>query len=231
MSDDPSTGPDAPGGDDRPELRVEVYSDYTCPWCYVGLSRLDRLRERLEGRVELDVTWRPFEIHPEVPEEGMPVEELSYSEEQWERMMEELRRQAEAEGLEVGERPKVSNTHEALMAGAWAQAERPERFEAFHRALFRAYFAEGRDLGDRAVLRGVAERVGLDGDELEAALAEGAGEGELEATAREARRLGITGTPTFVFGGTHAAVGARPTQDLRRAAEQALQERNAGGLA
>lgn len=212
--------------DDVPELRVEVYSDYTCPWCYVGLPRLERAREQLEGRAELDVTWRPFEIHPEVPEEGMPVEELSYSEEEWERMMEHLRRQAREEGLEVGARPRVSNTHEALMAGTWVQSERPERFDAFHEAMFRAYFAEGRDLGDRAVLREVAEEVGLDGDELEAALDRGAGEEEIEATRREARRLGISGTPTFVFGGTHAAVGAQPTEALRRAAEQALEERS-----
>lgn len=208
-----------------PDLTVEVYSDYTCPWCYVGLPRLERAREQLAGRVALDVTWRPFEIHPEVPEEGMPVEELAYSEEEWERMMEHLRRQAEEEGLEIGARPRVSNTHEALMAGTWVQTEHPEHFDAFHEALFRAYFAEGRDLGDRAVLREVAGEVGLDGHELETALEEGAGEEELEATRREARRLGISGTPTFVFGGNHAAVGAQPTEALVRAAEQAL---NAG---
>ncbi|NIP60570.1 MAG: DsbA family protein, partial [Gemmatimonadetes bacterium] len=59
---------------------VSVYSDYTCPWCYVGLRRLDRLREELPEGLELDVTWRPFEIHPEVPREGMPVEDLGYPE-------------------------------------------------------------------------------------------------------------------------------------------------------
>lgn len=214
------------GRDDEASARrvqVQVFSDYTCPWCYIGHARLERLRRRARGDLELDVTWRPFEIHPEVPEDGMPVEELPYSREQWETMMERLREQAEDEGLEIGARPFVSNTHEALMAGTRVQAEHPDRFPAFHEGLFRSYFSEGRDLGDRSVILDVARASGLDPDELDAALDEGAGEDALEETRREARRLGISGTPTFVFGGTHAAVGARPVEALRRAAESALE--------
>lgn len=203
-------------------VQVQVFSDYTCPWCYIGHARLERLRDRARDELELDVTWRPFEIHPEVPPDGMPVEELPYSREQWETMMERLREQAGDEGLEIGARPFVSNTHEALMAGTRVQAERPDRFPAFHEGLFRAYFSEGRDLGDRSVILDVARASGLDPDELDAALDEGAGEDALEETRGEARRLGISGTPTFVFGGTHAAVGARRVEDLRRTAEKAL---------
>lgn len=216
--------------DDPPgrRLQVEVFSDYTCPWCYIGHARLERLRRQERGALELEVTWRPFEIHPDVPEEGMPVEELPYSREKWETMMERLREQAESEGLEIGNRPFVSNTHEALMAGTWVQSERRDRFPAFHEGLFRAYFAEGRELGDRSVILDVARESGVDPDDLDAALDRGAGEDALEDTRREARRLGISGTPTFVFGGTHAAVGARPVEALRRAAGRALE---AGGSA
>lgn len=203
-------------------LDVQVFSDYTCPWCYIGHARLERLRRQLGGEDALDVTWRPFEIHPDVPEEGMPVEELPYSREQWEAMTARLREQAEEEGLEIGSRPLVSNTHEALMAGTWVQEELPERFPEFHEALFRAYFEEGRDLGDRPVLLEVAEERGVDPERLDDALEEGRGEEALEQTGREARSLGITGTPTFVFGGTHVAVGAQPTERLREAVHEAL---------
>ena len=208
---------------------VTVYSDYTCPWCYIGSRRLDRLREELPDDVALDVEWKPFEIHPEVPEEGMPVEELGYAEERWKMMQARLREQAAQEGLEMANRPKVSNTHEALAASAWAQAEDPGRFPAFHEALFEAYFAEGRDLGRREVILETAEACGLDRDALEAALEEGRLDPVLEETTREARRRGISGTPTYVFGDRHGAVGAQPVSHLRRVLEPALEEGQSEG--
>lgn len=208
-------------------IPVTVYSDYTCPWCYVGARRLERLREELAGEVGLRVEWRPFEIHPEVPPEGMPVEDLPYTPEQWEVMTEALRRHAEAEGLDLGSRPKVSNTHRALLAATYAQAEEPERFEEFHEALFRAYFAEGRDLGDAAVIRAVARESGMDVEGMEDALEDGRYEPVLEETTTEARRRGITGTPTFVFGDRYAAVGAQPVEALRRGVEAVLEDEGA----
>lgn len=206
------------------EVAVAVYSDYTCPWCYIGTVRLDRLESDLPEGVELDVEWKPFEIHPEVPAEGMPVEELGYPPDRWEAMTRELERQAREEGLEMGNRPKVSNTHRALVASAWAQAEEPEGFEDFHRILFRTYFADGRDLGDPEVLADAAREAGLDVERMNEALEGGEYEEALERTAAEARRLGITGTPTYVFGGRYAAVGAQPVEGLRRAMEAALED-------
>ena len=202
-------------------VRLEVFSDYTCPWCYVGWARLEKALGRLPPEVEVDVTWRPFEIHPEVPEEGMPVEELPYAPDVWARMQESLRAHAEAEGLEVGRRPKVSNTHRALAAGAYAQAEEPARFPDFHERLFKGYFAEGRDLGDPEVVAQLARDAGLDVERLEAALSEGRYEGAIRATGADARAMGITGTPTFVFDRRLAASGAQPVEVLLRAFREA----------
>lgn len=205
-------------------LPVSVYSDYTCPWCYIGNARLDRLKQALPDDVELQVEWKPFEIHPEVPPEGMPVEALPYPREQWDLMVANLRRQAVAEGLEIADRPKLSNTHDALAASAYVQAEEPEHFDAFHHALFRVYFGEGQDIGDRAILRGVATESGVDVARMQAALEQGRYEETLRETTATARRLGITGTPTFVFGERYGAVGAQPVEELRRVAERALAE-------
>ncbi len=222
-------GPGTGTSDSGPALvPVSVYSDYTCPWCYIGSRRLDRLKEKLSGRVTLDVEWKPFEIHPEVPREGMPVEELGYPEEQWKAMQARLREQAADEGLEIGNRPKVSNTHEALAAAAYAQDVEPDRFQAFHDALFRAYFGDGRDLGDREVLREIAGASGLDVSALSRALEEGRYDPVLQETTAEARRLGITGTPTYVFGERYGAVGAQPVAYLERTVERVLEERDGG---
>lgn len=207
--------------DEARTIRLEVFSDYTCPWCYVGWARLEKALDRLPPGVEADVEWRPFEIHPEVPPEGMPVEELPYPPDVWERMQEALRQNAAAEGLDVGQRPKVSNTHRALAAGSYAQAQEPERFPDFHERLFKGYFAEGRDLGDPEVIRSLAADAGLDVERMEAALEEGRYDAAIEETGADARRMGITGTPTFVFDRRLAASGAQPTDVLLSAFEQA----------
>lgn len=200
-------------------VQIEVFSDYTCPWCYVGWARLEKALEALpEGR-EVEVTWRPFEIHPEVPAEGMPVEDLPYPPEVWARMQEALRSAAAGEGLEVANRPKVANTHRALVASAWVQAERPDAFPRFHEGLFLAYFAEGRDLGAPDVVDDVATAAGVDAEVMNRAIDSGRWEESLTRTSMEARQMGITGTPTFVFDRSLAASGAQPAAVLLEAIE------------
>ena len=206
----------------RTTVHLDVFSDYTCPWCYVGWARLESALLRIPKGVDVDVRWRPYEIHAEVPPEGMPVEDLPYPPEQWARMQEALRLSAAEEGLDVGKRPKVSNTHRALMAGEYARVEEPQRFPAFHGALFKVYFAEGRDLGDPTVVEDVARSSGLDVGRMTKALDDGEYERAITATTDAARELGITGTPTFVFDKRFAVVGAQPIEALLQAVEAAL---------
>jgi len=204
-------------------VRVEVFSDYTCPWCYVGWARLEGALALLPDGVSPSIDWRPFEIHPEVPLEGMPVEDLPYPPDVWARMQDALRQSAAEEGLDVGKRPKVSNTHQALAAGAYAQAEEPDRFPMFHERLFKGYFAEGGDLGDPDVVERLASEAGLATARLNQALSEGRYESALTEATEDARRMGISGTPTFVFDRRFATSGAQPTETLLRAFEAALQ--------
>ena len=203
-------------------IDLEVYSDYTCPWCYIGWARLRDAIDRAGASVRVDVTWRPFEIHPEVPLSGMPVEDLPYAPEQWARMQAALRSAATAEGLEVGNRPKVSNTHRALAAAEYVQSEEPLRFPAFHEALFKGYFAEGHDLGDPDVVTRIALGAGVGVERMNRELDDGYGEQALAETSARARALGITGTPTFVFADRFAAAGAQPADVLVRAMHMAL---------
>ena len=170
------------------------------------------------------MTWRPFEIHPEVPPAGLPLADLGYEPAALAAMMEHLRRQAATEGIDFAPRSPASllvNTHRALAAGAWAQTTAPERFEAFHSAIFRANFCENRNIGDPAVLRDLAAAAGLDAAAIDAALEAGAGAAALREAAAEAHRRGITAVPAFVFGGRSVIVGAHPPAALVRAAERA----------
>ncbi len=205
-------------------IRLEVFSDYTCPWCYVGWARLEGALARLPEEVSVDVDWRPFEIHPEVPAQGMPVEDLPYPPEVWARMQAALRESAEAEGLEVGNRPKVSNTHRALVAASYVQAEEPEVFAVFHEHLFKGYFADGWDLGDPAVVDRLAAGAGVDVSRMRAAIEEGRYESALVVASEDARMMGITGTPTFVFDRRLATSGAQPTEVLLRAFDASMNQ-------
>jgi len=203
-------------------VQLEVFSDYTCPWCYVGWARLEKALTSLSREVSVDVDWRPFEIHAEVPLEGMPVEDLPYAPDVWDRMQESLRQSAASEGLSVGMRPKVSNTHRALSAGAYAQAEEPEHFPAFHERLFKGYFAEGHDLGNPGVIGELATEAGIDAARMNTALDSGGYESALADASRDAGMMGITGTPTFVFDRRFATSGAQPAEALVGAFEAAL---------
>jgi predicted DsbA family dithiol-disulfide isomerase len=205
-------------------VTLEVFSDYTCPWCYVGWARLEKALAALPPDIDVEVNWRPFEIHAEVPLEGMPVEDLPYPPDVWAQMQDALRASAAEEGLDVGKRPKVSNTHRALAAGSYAQAAEPDLFPAFHERLFKGYFAEGRDLGDPAVVDDLASQAGLDVPAMQKALAEGQYEAALSDTSQDAQLMGISGTPTFVFDRRYAASGAQPAEVLLRYIEAALQD-------
>ena len=183
---------------------------------------------QLAGRIALDVTWRPFEIHPEVPPAGVPLSSLGYDPDELAAMMGNLRRQAAAEGIDFAPRSPASllaNTHRALAASAWAQIEAPAQFAAFHRAIFSANFCEPRNIGDPKVLRKLAIGAGIDAARMDAALAAGAGEDALRDAALDARRRSITAVPAFVFGGSHVVVGAHPPAALVQAAEQAAAPR------
>ncbi len=164
---------------------------------------------------------RPFEIHPDVPIEGMPVEDLPYAPNVWARMQEALRTSAEAEGLDIAKRPKVSNTHRALVASAYVQSEEMARFPEFHERLFKGYFAEGHDLGDPAIVERLAMEAGVHVDQMRAAIESGRFESALSVTSSDASMLGISGTPTFVFDRRFAASGAQPSEVLIQGFESA----------
>jgi predicted DsbA family dithiol-disulfide isomerase len=193
--------------------------------------RLEQAAEMLSDRARLRVLWKPFEIHPEVPPGGMPLSALPYTAGEISAMIDNLRRQAAAEGLDFsglgGERGLV-NTHRALLAGCYAQEEEPERFDVFHHALFHAHFTEGRNINDDGVLKGLANSSGLDAARMTAALDAGTFEEVLRETTAEAARTTVTAVPAFSLGGRHLIVGAQPAAVLVKAIERILSAKNAG---
>jgi predicted DsbA family dithiol-disulfide isomerase len=182
----------------------------------VGERRLARLGEEYDVRV----VRRFLEIHPETPAEGKPVSELGYPPGQWARMMENLERMGRAEGIAFSERTFTTNSHKALLLAEAAKEEGSEVFEALNEGLFRAYFTEGRNIGDPRVLREVAQAVGVPAGRIGHAWSDAAYEDRLARDHAEAADIGITGIPTFIVDGRWIIEGAVPVEMLREAAKK-----------
>lgn len=203
----------------KPHLSVTVFSDYICPFCYVGDARLDKLRDGYE----LDVDWCFFEIHPDNPAEGKPVEELGYPPEQWQRMMANLEQMARDDGLPLATRTFTTNSHSALLLAEATRSLAPEAFDGLHKRLFEAYFAQSQNIGDRDVLRKIAAECGIAEDVAEQAWNDPVYEQRLRDQSWRAAQIGVQGVPAFLFG-RYMVAGAVPAETLYRAAETVLKE-------
>ncbi len=201
----------------KPELRVTVFSDYICPFCYIGSVRLARLGEEYD----LKVNWCLLEIHPETPAQGRPVEELGYPPEQWNAMMGELGAMAQAEAIVIRPHTFTTNSHQALLLAEAAKEQGRGVFYALHNRLFTAYFGDGLNIGDPDVLRQLAADSGVTSETVERAWTDPQYPTRLHHNLKAAQELEVTGTPTF-FIGTRKLTGALSVETLRHAACEAV---------
>jgi predicted DsbA family dithiol-disulfide isomerase len=202
------------------QLRIDVWSDIACPWCHVGKRRLEAALERFPHRDRVEVVWRSFELDPTAP----PVREAApyaarlagkygVSVAEAEAMLRRMTETAALDGLDFHfEKARPGNTFDAHRLLHLAHARGLQ--DALKERLFRAYLGEGEAIGDHEVLTRLAVEVGLDPQEVRAALAGDAYAAEVRADEAQARRLAIRGVPFFVLAGTHAVSGAQPTESM-----------------
>jgi len=206
-------------------LVVDVVSDVVCPWCYIGKRHLEAALAGLPDGTAAVVRWHPFELNPDLPAEG--VDRQGYLEAKFggpARAAEIYARVREA-GVRAGIAfdfeaiARQPNTREAHRLIAWSQAQGDAG--PLVERLFRAYFVEGRFLGDRDTLAALAADTGLDADAARAWLASGQGADAIEAAETRVRSLGIGGVPFFIFDGKVGLSGAQPPEAIREAIAQA----------
>jgi predicted DsbA family dithiol-disulfide isomerase len=205
--------------DNKPELKVSVFSDYICPFCYIGFLRLEKLRREFD----LKVNWALIEIHPDTPAAGQDLKERGYSSEQWHQMMDGLAVMAGEEGIVLAEQTRISNSRSALMLAEAAKEAGKEIFYSLHRGIFEAYFVQGRDIGEQAVLEVLAQDAGLNQEVFEIAFADPVYAERLNRNMMLARDAGVTGTPTYFFG-QRKITGAVETELLLATARQLTRE-------
>ena len=201
-----------PTGNDRTPLRIDVFSDTICPWCWIGKRRLDRTLESLP-HLEANVLWHAFQLNPSMPAEGMDRREYletkfggaDNARATYGRVIAEGAR--ESLPFDFSAIARTPNTLDSHRLVRWAANQAPGQ-EPMVEALFEAYFARGEDVGDRGVLARVASEAGYDGSGATALLAGEEGRAEATHEDMQARRAGITGVPCFILDGKVAVPGA-----------------------
>jgi predicted DsbA family dithiol-disulfide isomerase len=205
-------------------MQIDIVSDTVCPWCFIGKRRIERAMA-MRPEVKFDVFWRPYRLDPTVPRGG--VDRKAYLKAKFgdsprsSAMGDAIRSEGAGEGIsfafdKIAKTPNTLDSHRLVRwsAGAGLQDEVVER-------LFKAYFVEGRDVGDPAVLSAVAAEAGMDGELVTNLLA---GDADLEPVEREAgmaNEMGISGVPTFIFDSKFMISGAREPELLVRIFDKA----------
>jgi predicted DsbA family dithiol-disulfide isomerase len=196
-------------------VKLDILSDPICPWCYIGKANLDRALER-HPEHPFEIEWHPFQLNPDMPAEGMDRREYLETKfggkENAARVYARIDEAAKAAGLEINwEGIRVTpNTLDAHRLIHWAGLE--GRQTPVVSALFRAYFRDGRDIGDAGVLLDIATGAGFDRAMAERLLESDADAEDIRTRDAHARARGVTGVPTFVVANRHVVPGAQPPE-------------------
>ena len=217
---------------EKKSLKVEVWSDLLCPFCYIGKRRLEGALARFAHAGEVEVEWRAFELDPRAPAaypgtvNDLLVRKYGMSPARAQAAHDDVTALAAKDGLDYRfDRTRPGNTLDGHRVVQMAKAV--GKGDAMEERLMRAYFTEGASLADRAELARLAGEVGLDAAGVKAALEGDAEVDAVRADEREAAELGIRGVPAFVIGGTHLVSGAQSVDTIVKALEAAWDARPA----
>lgn len=196
-------------------ISLDIFSDPVCPWCYIGKASLDRALESI-GDHPFRVEWHPFQLNPDLPREG--ADRRAYLEAKFGGKAEAARayanvmQAAEAAGVEINldlmdRQPNTLDAHRLIH---WAGLE--GRQNAVVNGLFRAYFRDGRDIGNSDTLADIGAAAGMDGAVVARLLATDADRDDLAARDADARRKGVRAVPTFLIARQYVVSGAQPPE-------------------
>jgi len=205
---------------DHQPVRIDVVSDVVCPWCFIGKRRLEKAIALTPG-IPVEVHWRPYFLNDWIPREGIVREQYLTtkfgSPERYKGIAQRVTAAAAEEGLvyaseKMKRQPNTLDCHRLIRwaEGIGKSAEMKQR-------LMDLYFTEGADLTNHAVLVQAATDVGLDPEDVRAALESDQDAEQIEREAQSAKEAGIEGVPCFIFGGKFAVSGAQSPEYLAEA--------------
>lgn len=205
-------------------ITIDIVSDTVCPWCFIGKRRLERALAEKGAEPKVFVGWRPFQLNPDMPAEGMDRKdylEAKFGGEQGaKRIYDNIRQAGDGEGIDfnfssVGRTPNTINSHRLI-----DRAGKEGKQDAVVEGLFHAYFLDGKDIGDTDVLVEIAAAGGLDADATRAYLESDEDVERIRGEDAMARRMGVQGVPCFILNRKYAISGAQDPQVFLQAIAQ-----------
>jgi predicted DsbA family dithiol-disulfide isomerase len=192
-------------------LKVTLFSDFICPFCYIGFRTIQKMKREFE----LEVAWRGFQIHPDWPATGIPAEKVygAQSPDSRKAAWQRIATMATDIGLDMRPPAMLTNSYNALAACEGAIAS--GKGEEFEERVYRAYFHDGTNIGDVEVLKTLASEVGLDPAPVAEAVASPQIQLRLKNNTLVAHQRGVSGVPTF-FIGDYPLVGAQSEDTMRK---------------
>lgn len=211
-------------------LTIDVISDVMCPWCYIGKRRLEQALA-LEPDLDVEINWRPFQLDATIPADGMSRKEYLANkfggDEGARQVYSQIEEAGEVEGLPfafdlIEKSPNTLNAHRLIR---WSLTTGHQG--ALVEILFKLFFVDGADIGDKKVLANAAQEVGMDHDVVERLLEGDNDIKEVKDEIAHAQQIGVTGVPCFIIDQKYAIMGAQQPETLVQALQQALAEREA----
>lgn len=210
-------------------IRLDIFSDPVCPWCYIGKANLDRA---LEAHADhpFRIEWHPFQLNPDMPAEGVNKHDYlaaKFGEDRLVQMHLRLKEASRAAGAEIDpDTPRrMPNTLDAHRLIHWAGLE--GRQTAVVSAIMRAYWREGRDIGNAGVLADIAAAAGMDRAVTARLLASDADADDIRARDADARAKGVSAVPTFLIAQQYVVSGAQPPEVWSRVIEELVEKAKA----
>ncbi len=209
----------------RAPIRLDIFSDPVCPWCYVGKANLDRALAAHPDH-PFQIQWHPFQLNPEMPPEG--VEKRAYLEKKFggkarvDAVHDRLREAARSAGVDMNpDKPRrMPNTLNAHRLIHWAGIENLQ--SPVVTALMRAYWVEGRDIGDLGTLADIAGENGMDREATLRLLQSDADGDDIQARDQDARHKGVNAVPTFLIAQQYVVSGAQPPETWGKVIEELM---------
>lgn len=212
------------------DMKVEIWSDVMCPFCYVGKKNFENALQTLPFKDKIEVEWKSFQLDPELPAEGLAISTKEYiakrkgmPEEQIQGMLNQLQESGKAVGITFNQDKSIPvNTLSAHRLIHFAQAL--GKGNEMKETLLEAHFTDGKNVGDIEVLTSLAAQIGLSATEVKTFLATDEKVEDVYSDIQEAQTLGVSGVPFFVLDRKYGISGAQPSETFIEALTQAFEE-------